>query len=101
MRRQQQHIMIADQNVDAATDSRCLLPQPDDQLDNANAVWPVIDQIAHEPECAVRAAPGITRIDQTCAAQEIEELFALPVDISNNMDGGHRFLPYDSLQSSF
>jgi hypothetical protein len=97
---QQQHVMVAEQDLEVATSLRCLLLPPHHQLDDADSVWPVVDQIAHEPEGAVSAAQGIFGIDQTRAAHQIEELLALPVDVPNDVDRSHCFLQSDGVNSS-
>jgi hypothetical protein len=99
---QQEHIVVAEQHLDTSTRPGSLLLQPHDQVDGANPVRSVIDQVAHQPEGAVPAAPGLVRVlaDQPRIAQQITQLVELPVDVPDDMDRAHYFLPWHGLDAS-
>ena len=74
VRGQQEHVVVAEQHLDSSPGPGSLLLQSHDQVDSANPVRSVIDQIAHEPEGTVRAAPGLGLVGQLRAAQHIAQL---------------------------
>jgi hypothetical protein len=60
----------------------------------------MIDQITHEPEHAVAAAPGLGLVDQIRAAEQVAQLLQLPMDVSDDVDRAHHFLPGDGVDAS-
>ena len=89
VRRQQKEVVIAQQDPDTTAGAGGLLLQRYDQIDHPDSVRAVIDQIAHEPERAVRAGPGVVGVDQLRDAQEIAQFVELAVDIPNHVDSVH------------
>src|SRR5215213_9457062 len=89
--------MVAEQHLDASSSGGSLLLDSHDQLDGADAVRSVIDQVAHEPEGALATAPGrvLVRAHQLRAAQQTAQLLELTVDVSDDVDRAHHF-PHES-----
>ena len=67
---QQEGVVVADQGQDGPAALGSLALQAHDQIDDGDAVWAAIDQVAHEPERAVGAGPGVIRGDEPRRAEQ-------------------------------
>ena len=67
---QQEGVVVADQGQDGPTALGSLALQAHDQIDDGDAVRAAIDQVAHEPERAVGAGPGVIRGDKPRRAEQ-------------------------------
>ena len=84
---EQHQVMVAQQRPDPAASGSRLFFQPHDQLDHAHAAWSTVGVIAQKPEPGVRSRPVQPGVCQMQVLEQGDELFQMPVNISDDERG--------------
>ena len=84
VRRQQQHIVVADERFDPAARLRCLDLQGHDEFKHPQTVRSPVEQVAHQQKPGFTPRP-VPVGDQACTGQEAQQGVFVAMNVADNV----------------